>query len=214
MEAPTEIGRFPDISNPPAPRGYETPGRFNAPRWYYPTDKFRETTTVSRCCRVRRLKPREMSGMTIRRRVTAQSLSSGYLCERSAGTYTPVNRSASSGSTRGRTPAPIDSQAGGLLPAPDNASLKGKREGAVPQSCSITPLAVKSCANSRSGIFDARVAAGRIKRFPARGKTRHSPLHPQQAVVRDYLEPYRDVAVQAQLLGAGLPGDALMVAER
>ena len=67
--------------------------------------------------------------MTIRRRVTAQSLSSGYLCERSAGTYTPVNRSASSGSTRGRTPAPIDSQAGGLLIAPDNASLKGKRGG-------------------------------------------------------------------------------------
>ena len=82
---------------------------------------------------------RELSGTTIRHRLAALSSLFQYLCDKNAVTHNPVKnvKRPKNESDEGKTPAIADYQARKLLVAPAEKSLKGIRDRAFLQPCSI-----------------------------------------------------------------------------
>jgi integrase/recombinase XerD len=76
---------------------------------------------------------KKTSAATVRRKLSALSSLFDYLCERNAVTHNPVKgvQRPNEGSGEGKTPALSDAQARHLLVAPENETLKGKRDRAM-----------------------------------------------------------------------------------
>ena len=135
---------------------------------------------------------RALSSMTIRHRLSALSSLFEYLCENNAVTHNPVKgvkRPAVQG-YEGKTPALGDDQARKLLDAPDNVSVKGKRDRAILATLlyhalrreELTKLKVKDFKHERRGVVHLNISG-------KGGKTRYVPLHPAASgLIVDYLE--------------------------
>jgi len=138
------------------------------------------------------LKQRELSGMTTRHRLAALSSLFEYLCEKNAVTHNPVKgvKRPTVEGYQGKTPVLGDHQARGLLDAPHNASLKGKRDRAILATLlyhalrreELCKLKVKDFKHERRGVAHLQVSG-------KSGKTRYIPLHPAAGgLITDYLE--------------------------
>jgi site-specific recombinase XerD len=135
---------------------------------------------------------RRRNGTTIRHRLAALSSLFEYLCDKNAVTYNPVRgvKRPPLQSCLGRTPALSEEQARQLLDAPDQCSVRGKRDHAIlatllyhglrrDELCKIT---VKDFRIQRDGIQHLEVHG-------KGGKTRYVPLHRVAiAAVSDYLD--------------------------
>jgi len=134
---------------------------------------------------------RALSGTTIRNRLAALSSLFEYLCEKNAVTHNPVKgvKRPKVESYEGKTPALGDHQARKLLDAPDDESLKGKRDRAIIATLlyhalrreELSKLRVKDAQHERRGVPHLKVSG-------KGGKTRYIPLHPAASgLIHDYL---------------------------
>src|SRR6266545_7621035 len=134
---------------------------------------------------------RALAGTTIRNRLAALSSLFEYLCEKNAVTHNPVKgvKRPKVEGYEGKTPALGDHQARKLLAAPDDESLKGKRDRAILATLlyhalrreELTKLKVKDFKHERRGVPHLKVSG-------KGGKTRYIPLHPAASgLILDYL---------------------------
>jgi len=192
-EVPAEIEWFANIDNPQTRRAYENALQdFMRFIGIARPDEFREITRSHVIAWRDDLKHRELSGTTIRHRLAALSSLFEYLCEKNAVTHNPVKgvKRPRVESYQGKTPALGDHQARGLLDAPHNATLKGKRDRAVLATLlyhalrreELCKLRVKDFRHDRRGVAHLNVS-GKGE------KTRYIPLHPAAGgLIVDYLE--------------------------
>jgi integrase/recombinase XerD len=135
---------------------------------------------------------RQLSATTVRHRLSALASLFEYLCEKNAVTHNPVKgvKRPVPETYEGKTPALGDHQARQLLEAPDNSTLKGKRDRAILATLlyhalrreELCKLTVKDFRHQRRGVPHLRVSG-------KGGKTRYLPLHPAASgLVTEYLE--------------------------
>lgn len=155
-------------------------------------EEFREVTRAHVIAWRDDLLQRTLSGMTIRHRLAALSSLFEYLCEKNAVTHNPVKgvKRPAVETYEGKTPALGDHQARALLDAPDDISLKGKRDRAMLATLlyhalrrdELCRLKVKDYKHERRGVAHLKVSG-------KGGKTRYVPLHPAASgLIGDYLE--------------------------
>ena len=192
-DVPPEIEWFANLGNPSTRRAYENAlADFMRFTGIVRPEEFRSITRAHVIAWRDDLVGRALSGMTVRHRLAALSSLFEYLCEKNAVTHNPVKgvkRPAVEG-YEGKTPALGDHQARKLLDAPDNVSLKGKRDRAMLATLlyhalrreELCKLKVKDFRHERRGVAHLKVSG-------KGGKTRYVPLHPAASgLIVDYLE--------------------------
>ena len=97
------------------------------------------------------LMQRGLGGSTIRNRLASIASLFEYLCEKNAVTHNPVKdvERPKTESGEGKTPALGDHQARKLLDAPQDDSLRSKRDRAISRRCCSTRCGARSYASSR-----------------------------------------------------------------
>jgi integrase/recombinase XerD len=133
-----------------------------------------------------------LTGATRRNRLAPLSSLFEYLCDKNAVTHNPVKgvKRPKAESGEGKTPALGDHQARELLAAPNEDTLKSKRDRAIPSTLlfhalrreELCKLKVKDFRNTRRGVPHLTVSG-------KGDKIRYLPLHPAtNALIHDYLE--------------------------
>ena len=131
-------------------------------------------------------------GSTIRHRLAALASLFEYLCEKNAVTHNPVKgvERPRTESGEGKTPALGDHQARKLLDAPQDDTLKSKRDRAILSTLlfhalrreELCKLKVKDFRHARKGVPHLKVSG-------KGGKTRYVLLHPAASeLIHEYLE--------------------------
>ena len=135
---------------------------------------------------------RKLNKTTVRHRLTALSSLYNYLCDKNAVAHNPckgVKRPVVAGSV-GKTPAISDRQARGLLAAPAEDSLKGKRDRAILATLLYHGLRRSELCKLR--VQDYRHQMEGVPHLQIEGKgekTRYVPLHDLAAeLIDDYLD--------------------------
>ena len=129
---------------------------------------------------------------TVRHRLAALSSLFEYLCDKNAVTHNPVKgvKRPRAESGEGKSPAIGDHQARDLLAAPDEDTIKDKRNRAILSTLlyhalrreELCKLKVKDFRHARSGVPHLNVSG-------KGDKTRYLPLHPgTNALIHEYLE--------------------------
>ena len=135
---------------------------------------------------------RGLGGSTIRHRLASLASLFEYLCEKNAVTHNPVKgvERPKTESGEGKTPALGDHQARKLLDAPQDDTIKSKRDRAILSTLlfhalrreELCKLKVKDFQHARKGVPHLKVSG-------KGGKTRYLPLHPgTHALIHDYLD--------------------------
>jgi site-specific recombinase XerD len=191
-DVPPEIKWFANLANKATRRAYENALKdFRHFAGIANVEAFRSVTRAHVIAWREDLVQRRLNGTTIRHRLAALSSLFEYLCDKNAVTYNPVRgvKRPPTQSCLGRTPALSDEQARQLLDAPDQCSVRGKRDRAIlatllyhglrrDELCKIT---VKEFGIQRDGIRHLEV-------YGKGGTTRYVPLHRAAiAAVSDYL---------------------------
>lgn len=192
-DVPPEVEWFANLDNGQTRRAYENAIRdFMGFTGISAPAEFRTVTRAHVIAWRDDLKRRELSGTTVRHRLSALSSLFEYLCDRNAVTHNPVKgvKRPPVESYEGKTPALGDHQARKLLESPDSISLKGKRDRAIIATLlyhalrrdELCQLTVKDFRHERRGVPHLKVTG-------KGGKTRYVPLHPAvSGMVGDYLE--------------------------
>jgi integrase/recombinase XerD len=135
---------------------------------------------------------RQLDGSTIRNRLASLSSLFEYLCDKNAVTHNPVKgvKRPRAQSGEGKTPAIGDHQARRLLAAPDQETLKSKRDRAILSTLlfhglrrdELCKLKVKDSRNMRRGVPYLMVSG-------KGDKIRYVELHPgTNVLIHEYLE--------------------------
>src|SRR6204780_5588018 len=191
-DVPPEVEWFANISNAHTRRSYENAVkdfmRFAGVRR---PEEFRIVTRAHLIAWRDELRQRALGGATIRHRLASLASLFEYLCEKNAVTHNPVKgvERPRTESGEGKTPAIGDHQARDLLTAPDDDTVKSRRDRAILSTLlfhalrreELCKLKVKDFRHARKGVPHLRVSG-------KGGKTRYVPLHPgTQALIHDYL---------------------------
>ena len=155
-------------------------------------EEFRTVTRAHLIAWRDELRRRELGGATIRHRLAALASLFEYLCEKNAVTHNPVKgvERPKTESGEGKTPAIGDHQARELLAAPDEDTIKSKRDRAILSTLlfhalrreELCKLKVKDFRHARKGVPHLKVSG-------KGGKTRYLPLHPgTNGLINDYLD--------------------------
>jgi site-specific recombinase XerD len=190
---PPEVEWFANLGNSNTRRAYETAvGDFMRFTGISRPEEFRTVTRAHVIAWRDALVSHTHDGSTIRHRLAALSSLFDYLCENNAVTHNPVKgvKRPRAESGEGKTPALGDHQARKLLDAPDEETVKSKRDRAILSTLlfhalrrdELCKLKVKDARHARRGVPHLKVA-GKGE------KTRYLPLHPgTSALLHDYLE--------------------------
>ena len=154
-------------------------------------DEFRTVTRAHIIAWRDDLVRRSLGGGTSRHRLASLASLFEYLCEKNAVTHNPVKgvERPKTESGEGKTPALGDHQARKLLDAPDDDTIKSKRDRAILSTLlfhalrreELCKLKVKDFRHARKGVPHLRVSG-------KGGKTRFLPLHPgTNALIHDYI---------------------------
>src|SRR5687768_7847793 len=173
-DVPAEVEWFVNIDNPQTRRAYQNALQdFMQFTGIVRPDEFREITRAHIIAWRDDLRYRELSSTTIRHRLAALSSLFEYLCNKNAVTHNPVKgiKRPSVEGYEGKTPAIGDHQARGLLDAPNNVSLKGKRDRAILTTLlyhalreELCQLLVKDFKHERRGVAHLKVSGKGGKR--------------------------------------------------
>ena len=127
------------------------------------------------------LTQRGLGGGTIRHRLASLASLFEYLCDKNAVTHNPVKgvERPKTESGEGKTPALGDHQARKLLDAPQDDTIKSKRDRAILSTLlfhalrreELCKLKVRDFRHARKGVPHLKVSG-------KGGKTRYLPLHP------------------------------------
>ncbi|MEZ5653738.1 MAG: tyrosine-type recombinase/integrase [Burkholderiaceae bacterium] len=191
-KVPPEVEWFANIDSAQTRRAYRNDIReFMAFIGITSSGQFRRVTRSHIIAWRRDLEVRSMAGSTIRRKLAALSSLFEFLCDANAVHMNPVKgvKRPRVESYTGKTPALGDSQAKALLAAPDDHSLKGKRDRAILSVFLHHGLRREEVSALR--VKDVIEIRG-VKHLRVRGKgqkLRDIPLHPGSAALIDrYLE--------------------------
>jgi site-specific recombinase XerD len=192
-DVPPEVEWFANLSNTQTRRAYENVIKdFMRFTGIMRPDEFRRVTRAHVIAWRDDLARRELGTASVRHRLSAMSSLFEYLCDRNAVTHNPVKgvKRPKVESYEGKTPALGDHQARRLLDAPDDVSLKGKRDRAIVATLlyhglrreELCRLKVKDFKHERRGVRHLKVLG-------KGGKTRYLPLHPAASgLIDDYLQ--------------------------
>ena len=192
-DVPPEVEWFANLSNPSTRRAYENAVRdFMRFTGIKRPEEFRTVTRAHIIAWRDTLTARGLGGSTIRHRLASLASLFEYLCERNAVTHNPVKgvERPRTESGEGKTPAIGDHQARELLAAPQEDSIKGKRDRAILSTLmfhalrreELCKLKVRDFRHARKGVPHFKVSG-------KGGKTRYLPLHPgTHALIHDYLD--------------------------
>lgn len=192
-DVPPEIEWFANLNNKATRRAYEAALQdFMGFTGIQQPDEFRTVTRAHVIAWRDDLAERTLGSSTIRHRMSALSSLFEYLCDRNAVTHNPVKgvKRPVVDTYEGKTPALGDHQARELLQAPEDESLKGKRDRAILSTLlyhalrrdELCKLTVKDFRHERRGVPHLRVSG-------KGSKTRYVPLHPgASGLVHEYLE--------------------------
>ncbi|KGX07627.1 hypothetical protein Y036_2887 [Burkholderia pseudomallei] len=181
---PPEAEWFANLDNPRTRRAYQIDLHdFMTFTGIVQAVEFRTVTRAHILAWRRRLETRQLSGATIRRKLAALSSLFDYLCERNAVMLNPVAgvKRPRGNSNEGKTPALGDHQARALLDAPDQNTLKGKRDRALLAVLLYHGLRREElCLLNVRDIHDRR-GVPHLRVHGKGSKLRHVPLHPASA---------------------------------
>ena len=192
-DVPPEVEWFANLSNPSTRRAYETAVRdFMRFTGIRRPDEFRTVTRAHIIAWRDELRRRTLGGATIRHRLAALASLFEYLCEKNAVTHNPVKgvERPKTASGEGKTPALGDHQARKLLDAPQDDTIKSKRDRAILSTLlfhalrreELCKLKVRDFRHARKGVPHLKVSG-------KGGKTRYLPLHPgTNELINDYLD--------------------------
>jgi len=156
------------------------------------SEEFRTVTRAHLIAWRDELRLRELGGATICHRLAALASLFEYLCEKNAVTHNPVKgvERPRTESGEGKTLAIGDHQARDLLEAPQEDTIKSKRDRAILSTLlfhalrreELCKLKVKDFRHARKGVPHLKVSG-------KGGKTRYLPLHPgTNGLINDYLD--------------------------
>ena len=192
-DVPPEVEWFANLANPHTRRAYENAVKdFMRFAGIFRPQEFRIVTRAHLIAWRDELRKRELGGATIRHRLAALASLFEYLCEKNAVTHNPVKgvERPKTESGEGKTPAIGDHQARKLLDAPEDDTIKSKRDRAILSTLlfhalrreELCKLKVKDFRHARKGVPHLKVSG-------KGGKTRYLPLHPgTNGLINDYLD--------------------------
>src|SRR5271157_3642632 len=192
-DVPPEVEWFANLSNPSTRRAYENAVRdFMRFTGIARPEEFRIVTRAHIIAWRDDLAQRGLGGSTIRHRLASLASLFEYLCERNAVTHNPVKgvERPKTESGEGKTPALGNHQARKLLAAPQEDTVKSKRDRAILSTLlfhalrreELCKLKVKDFRHVRKGVPHLKVSG-------KGGKNRYLPLHPgTNGLINDYLE--------------------------
>jgi integrase/recombinase XerD len=192
-DVPPEVEWFANLSNPSTRRAYENAVRdFMRFTGIGRPEEFRTVTRADIIAWRDELKQRGLGGSTIRHRLASLASLFEYLCDKNAVTHNPVKgvERPKTESGEGKTPALGDHQARKLLDAPQDDTIKSKRDRAILSTLlfhalrrqELCKLKVRDFRHARKGVPHLKVSG-------KGGKTRYLPLHPgTNGLINDYLE--------------------------
>jgi integrase/recombinase XerD len=192
-DVPPEVEWFANISNPSTRRAYQNAiGDFMRFAGILRPEEFRTVTRAHIIAWRDDLAKRGLGGPTIRHRLASLASLFEYLCEKNAVTHNPVKgvERPKTESGEGKTPALGDHQARELLAAPQEDTVKSKRDRAILSTLlfhalrreELCKLKIKDFRHARKGVPHLKVSG-------KGGKTRYLPLHPgTHALIHDYLD--------------------------
>jgi site-specific recombinase XerD len=190
---PPEFEWFANLTNPSTRRAYENAVKdFMRFAGIERPEEFRIVTRAHFIAWRDDLVRRGLGGSTIRHRLSSLASLFEYLCEKNAVTHNPVKgvERPKTESGEGKTPALGDHQARKLLDAPQNETVKSKRDRAFLSTLlfhalrrqELCKLKVKDFRHTRKGVPHLKVSG-------KGGKTRYLPLHPgTHGLINDYLD--------------------------
>jgi len=191
-DVPPEVEWFANIANRHTRRAYETAVkdfmRFVGIRR---PEEFRIVTRAHIIAWRDELAQRGLGGGTIRHRLASLASLFEYLCDKNAVTHNPAKgvERPKTESGEGKTPAIADHQARKLLEAPQDDTVRGKRDGAILSTLlfhalrreELCQLKVRDFRHTRKGVPHLKVSG-------KGGKTRYLPLHTAtKRLIDDYL---------------------------
>src|ERR1035437_3663871 len=189
---PPEVEWFANLSNPSTRRSYENAVRdFMRFTGIARPEEFRTVTRAHIIAWRDQLTGRGLGGSTIRHRLASLASLFEYLCEKNSVTHNPVKgvERPKTESGEGKTPAIGDHQVRELLAAPQEDTIKSKRDRAILSTLlfhalrreELCKLKVKDFRHARKGVPHLKVSG-------KGGKTRYLPLHPgTHGLINDYL---------------------------
>lgn len=192
-DVPPEVEWFANLTNPQTRRAYENAVRdFMRFAGVERPEEFRTVTRAHVIAWRDQLVRRGLGGSTVRHRLASLASLFQYLCRQNAVTHNPVKgvQRPKSESGEGKTPALGDHQARKLLDAPEDHSIRGKRDRAILSTLlfhalrreELTKLKVRDFRHARRGVPHLKISG-------KGGKTRYVPLHPgTHALIHEYLE--------------------------
>ena len=165
-DVPPEVEWFANLSNPHTRRAYENAVKdFMRFAGIRRPEEFRIVTRAHLIAWRDELRRRELGGATIRHRLASLASLFEYLCEKNAVTHNPVKgvERPKTESGEGKTPAIGDHQARKLLDAPEDDTIKSKRDRAILSTLLFHAL-------RREELCKLKVQG-----FPARAQRRAAP---------------------------------------
>lgn len=192
-DIPVELEWYANLDNENTRRAYKIALRdFMQFTGIRKPEEFRQVTRAHIIAFRDELKRRDLSGSSIRNKLSSISSLFEYLCDKNAVTHNPVKgtKRPPVESYEGKSPALGDHQARALLESPKVATLKGKRDRAIIaillyhalRRAELCKLKVKDVRQERRGVMHIKVSG-------KGGKTRYLPIHPVvSGLIHDYLE--------------------------
>jgi integrase/recombinase XerD len=192
-DVPPEIEWFANLSNAGTRRVYENAVKdFMRFTGIARPEEFRIVTRAHVIAWRDELVWRGLVGGTVRHRLASVASLFEYLCEKNAVTHNPVKgvERPKTESGESKTPALGDHQARKLLDAPQDGSLRGKRDRAILSTLLFHALRREELCKLKVKDFrHARKGVPHLKVHGKGGKTRYLPLHPgTNALIHEYLE--------------------------
>ncbi len=192
-DVPPKVEWFANLSNPSTRRAYENAVRdFMRFTGIVRPEEFRTVTRAHIIAWRDDLVRRGLGGSTIRHRLASLASLFEYLCDKNAVTHNPVKgvERPKTESGESKTPALGDHQARKLLDAPQDDTIKSRRDRAILSTLlfhalrreELCKLKVRDFRHARKGVPHLKVSG-------KGGKTRYLPLHPgTNGLVNDYLD--------------------------
>lgn len=203
-DVPPEIEWLANITNAKTRRAYKIDvSEFSEFLGLRRPEDFRTVTRAHVIAWRETLEGRELSGPTIRRKLSAVSSLYEYLCERNTVTGNPVDgvKRPMANSNEGSTPALSDEQARRLLEAPPDDTLKGIRDRAILATLLYHGMRREELCGLRVKDIESREG---VKHFRVKGKgdkIRYVPVHP---LVQRLIEYYLSLARHGNDLSGAL----------
>ncbi len=191
-DVPPEAEWFANLSNPRTRRAYEGDIReFMVFVGIAGAGEFRLVTRAHALAWRKELERRGHAAATIRRKLSALASLFDHLCEQNAVPFNPLRgvKRPTNDAGEGKTPAIGDGQARALLNAPEEGTLKGKRDRAILAVLLYHGLRRAELCALKVGDLEDRRGIKHLRVHGKGSKIRFVPAHPMAlARIEEYLE--------------------------